>query len=53
MFFRAGRKEIINLKWINKVDLAVGGGLEVTLRGGRVVEMSRRQSLRLRDILSL
>ncbi|PWT89359.1 MAG: DNA-binding response regulator, partial [Proteobacteria bacterium] len=53
LFFRAGRKEIINLKWIDKVDLAVGGGLEVTLRGGRVVEMSRRQSLRLRDILSL
>jgi two-component system, LytTR family, response regulator len=53
LFFRAGRKEIINLKWIDKVDLAVGGGLEVTLRGGRKVEMSRRQSLRLRDILSL
>jgi two-component system LytT family response regulator len=53
LFFRAGRKEIVNLKWIDKVDLAVGGGLEVTLRGGRVIEMSRRQSLRLRDILSL
>ena len=53
LFFRAGRKEIINLKWIDKVDIAVGGGLEVTLRGGRTVEMSRRQSTRLRDILSL
>jgi two-component system LytT family response regulator len=53
LFFRAGRKQIINLKWIDKVDIAVGGGLEVTLRGGRKVEMSRRQSLRLRDILSL
>jgi two-component system LytT family response regulator len=53
LFFRAGRKEIINLKWVDKVDIAVGGGLEVTLRGGRKVEMSRRQSLRLRDILSL
>jgi two-component system, LytTR family, response regulator len=53
LFFRAGRKEIINLKWIDKVDIAVGGGLEVTLRGGRKIEMSRRQSQRLRDILSL
>src|SRR5689334_8593251 len=44
LFFRAGRKEIINLKWIDKVDIAVGGGLAVTLRGGRTVEMSRRQS---------
>ncbi len=53
VFFRAGRKEIINLKWIDKVDIAVAGGLLVTLRGGRTVEMSRRQSARLREILSL
>jgi two-component system LytT family response regulator len=53
IFFRAGRKEIINLKWIHKVDIAVGGGLTVTLRGGLTVEMSRRQSTRLREILSL
>jgi two-component system LytT family response regulator len=53
VFFRAGRKEVINLKWIDKVDLSVSGGLAVTLRGGRTVEMSRRQSARLREILSL
>jgi two-component system LytT family response regulator len=53
MFFRAGRRHIINLKWIDKVDIAVAGGLVVTLRGGRTVEMSRRQSDRLRGILSL
>ena len=53
MFFRAGRKEIVNLKWIDKVDITVTGGLRVTLRGGRTVEMSRRQSSRLREILSL
>ncbi len=53
IFFRAGRKQIINLKSIEKVDITVGGGLEATLRGGRIVEMSRRQSARLREILSL
>jgi two-component system LytT family response regulator len=53
IFFRAGRRHIINLKWIDKVDIAVAGGLVVTLRGGRTVEMSRRQSDRLRGILSL
>jgi two-component system LytT family response regulator len=53
MFFRAGRKEIVNLKWIQKVDICVAGGLAVTLRGGRTIEMSRRQSARLREILSL
>jgi len=53
LFFRAGRKEIINLKWIDKVDIGVNGGLTVTLRGGLTVDMSRRQSTRLREILSL
>jgi len=53
IFFRAGRKEIINLKWIDRVDLAVSGGLQVTLRGGRSVEMSRRQSARLKEVLAL
>jgi two-component system LytT family response regulator len=53
LFFRANRQEILNLKWIDKVDLGVGVGLSVTLRGGRSVEMSRRQSGRLREILSL
>jgi two-component system LytT family response regulator len=53
IFFRAGRKEILNLKWIDRVDLAVSGGLLVTLRGGRSVEMSRRQSARLKEALAL
>jgi len=53
VFFRANRQEILNLKWIDKVDLGIAGGLSVTLRGGRAVEMSRRQSGRLREILSL
>ena len=53
MFFRAGRGEIINLKWVDKVDIAVTGGLLVTLRGGRQVERSRRQSARLREVLAL
>ena len=53
LFFRAGRKEIVNLKWIDKVDVGAHGGLTVTLRGGRTVDMSRRQSTRLREILSL
>ena len=41
------------LKWIKKVEIGVGGGLLVMLRGGRTIEMSRRQSARLREVLSL
>jgi two-component system, LytTR family, response regulator len=53
LFFRANRQQIVNLKWIEKVDLSIAGGLTVTLRGGRTIEMSRRQSIRLREVLSL
>jgi len=52
-FFRASRKQILNLEWIDKTDLSASGGLTVTLRGGHSVEISRRQSERLREILSL
>jgi len=52
-FFRSSRKQIINLKWIDKVDLDPAGGLLVTMRGGHTVEMSRRQSARFRDRMSL
>ena len=53
MFFRAGRNAILNLKWIERMDLAASGGIVATLRGGRSVEISRRQSARLRELLSL
>lgn len=52
-FFRANRKQILNLEWIANTGLSVAGGLTVTLRGGHTVEISRRQSDRLREILSL
>lgn len=53
VFFRAGRKHILNLKWVERVETAVSGNLQVKLRGGVMVEMSRRQSARFRELLSL
>jgi two-component system LytT family response regulator len=52
-FFRASRRHILNLQWIEKVEEGVSGNLAVTLRGGQNVEMSRRQSARLRDVMGL
>ncbi len=52
-FFRAGRKQILNLKWVERVDPGIGGNLLIVLRGGTTVEMSRRQSARFREALSL
>jgi len=53
IFFRAGRRHIINLKWVERVEPGVGDNLQVILRGGTTVEMSRRQSVRFREALSL
>jgi two-component system LytT family response regulator len=53
MFFRASRQHVVNLRSIEKVDTSVAGGLVATLTGGRQIEMSRRQSARLREIMSL
>jgi two-component system, LytTR family, response regulator len=52
-FFRANRKYIINLSWIEHTESADNGGLLVRLRQGETIEISRRQSAKLRDMLSL
>jgi len=52
-FFRANRKHIINLQWIEKIVPWFSGGLLVTLRGGDKIEISRRQAIRFKDLLSL
>jgi two-component system, LytTR family, response regulator len=52
-FFRAGRKFILNLKWVEGVETSAAGNLMVRMRGGQCVELSRRQSIRFRDALSL
>lgn len=43
-FFRANRKQIINLDFITSVEPGVGGQLHVQLRDGPEVEISRRQA---------
>ncbi len=53
VFFRVGRQHIVNLKWVARVEPGAGGNLLITLGGGRTLEMSRRQSGRFREALSL
>ncbi|WP_226389961.1 LytR/AlgR family response regulator transcription factor [Penaeicola halotolerans] len=52
-FFRASRKHIINLSWVEGIEPWFNGGLVVTLRGGEKVEVSRRQAARFKDMMSL
>jgi two-component system LytT family response regulator len=43
-FFRANRAQIVNLDFIERVELGEGGRLHVQLRDGPEVEVSRRQA---------
>jgi len=43
-FFRANRRQLINLDFIAGVELGIGGRLHVQLRDGPEVEISRRQA---------
>lgn len=52
-FFRANRRQIINLAWIEKIEPWFSGGLLVQLKGGAKVELSRRQAQEFREKMSL
>lgn len=52
-FFRANRKQVINLAWVDGIEPWFSGGLLVKLKGGLKVELSRRQAQDFRDRMSL
>ena len=52
-FFRANRKQVINLAWVEGLEPWFSGGLLVKLKGGSKVELSRRQAQDFRERMSL
>lgn len=52
-FFRANRKQVINLAWVDGIEPWFSGGLLVRLKGGLKVELSRRQAQDFRERMSL
>lgn len=52
-FFRANRKYIINLNHITAIENWFNGGLQVTLSDNEKIEISRRQTIRFKDMMSL
>jgi two-component system LytT family response regulator len=52
-FFRANRQQIINLDFIEKVELGVNGRLHAQLRDGPEVEISRRQARLFKTRMSI
>ena len=52
LFFRTNRKHIVNLRMIEKVEPYFNGGLLLELKGGDKIEVSRRQTLRFKEMMS-
>lgn len=53
VFFRANRKHIVNLRLIEKIEPYFNGGLLLELKGGEKVEVSRRQTVKFKEMMSL
>ena len=52
LFFRANRQQIVNIKKISSIELAVNGNLELVMDDGNQIEVSRRHSARFKQLLS-
>ena len=52
-FFRANRKHIVNMRMIDKIEPYFNGGLLLDLKGGEKVEVSRRQAVKFKEMMSL
>jgi two-component system LytT family response regulator len=52
-FFRANRKHIVNLRMIEKIEPYFNGGLLLDLKGGEKIEVSRRQTVKFKEMMSL
>ena len=52
VFFRANRKHIVNLRMIDKIEPYFNGGLLVELKGGEKIEVSRRQTVKFKEMMS-
>jgi len=52
-FFRANRKYIVNMRMIEKIEPYFNGGLLLELQGGEKIEISRRQAVKFKEMMSL
>jgi two-component system LytT family response regulator len=52
-FFRANRKHIVNMEYIQKIETWFNGGLVLHLKNGQEIEVSRRQAAKFKNDLSI
>ncbi|MDN4502479.1 LytTR family DNA-binding domain-containing protein [Alteromonadaceae bacterium BrNp21-10] len=53
MFFRANRSELINMQYVNNVEIALNSNLLIHLQNGKIIELSRRQAAEFKKRMSL
>lgn len=53
LFFRANRKFIINLNCVTHIENWFNGGLQVTLNDDKKIEISRRQAVKFKAMMSI
>lgn len=52
-FFRANRKHIVNLRMVEKIEPYFNNGLLIELKNGEKIEVSRRQAVKFKEMMSL
>ena len=53
MFFRTNRKYIVNLRKVKSINPYFNGGLLLEIEGGEKVDVSRRQAVKFKELMSL
>jgi two-component system LytT family response regulator len=51
-FFRANRQQIINLRWVERIEPWFSGSIKIYMKGGHEVDVSRRQTQRFKELMS-
>ncbi len=51
-FFRANRQQMINLKWVDRIEPWFSGSIKIYMKGGHEVDVSRRQTQRFKELMS-
>jgi two-component system LytT family response regulator len=52
-FFRANRQQIINMSYIDKIEPFFNSGFLIYMKDGKKVEVSRRQAVKFKELMSL
>lgn len=51
-FFRANRQQVINLKWVDRIEPWFSGSIKIFMKNGMEIDVSRRQTQRFKDLMS-